>query len=228
MEGLTVRVARRVTLLVAALMLAGVTATGVWLWQGGYRAYVVHTGSMTPTYKPGSLVIDGPAKGNYHPGEVITFRHSASTTDVVTHRITGISRDGLIHTKGDGNRTPDVWSIRPDQVRGAVVFGVPVAGYAAVYLQQPAGIASVVTITIALILLWGLFFPSVGRDVASSEDAATVPRPRRSWARDSRRPAPSSAVLLVTALLVVNVVAATTVIVHHSTAAQPAQAAAHR
>ena len=60
-------------------VMVGIAGAGVWLWHSGYRAYVVHTGSMSPNYKPGSLVIDGPAKGNYHPGEVITFRHSALT-----------------------------------------------------------------------------------------------------------------------------------------------------
>ena len=51
---------------------------------------------------------------------------------------------GLIHTKGDANATADVWDIRPDQVRGTAVAGIPFAGYAVVYLQHPAGIASVV------------------------------------------------------------------------------------
>ncbi len=154
------RVARRIVL---ALMLATLVATvgaGVWLWQSGYRAYVVHTGSMSPTYRPGSLVIDGPAKGNYHPGEVITFRHSSYTTDVVTHRITDITNTGLIHTKGDANRTADVWDIRPSQVRGAVLGGIPLAGYVVVYLQHPLGVASVVTTFIALLLLWDLWFPA--------------------------------------------------------------------
>ncbi len=119
-------------------------------------------GSMSPTYKPGALVIDAPAHGSYHPGEVITFRHSALTTDVVTHRITDVTNTGLIHTKGDANRTPDVWDIRPAQVRGTVIAGLPFAGFVVVYLQQPAGIGSVVTALLGLILLWGLCFPAAG------------------------------------------------------------------
>ena len=124
------RIARRVCLATIIAVIVGIGATGAWLWHSGYRAYVVHTGSMSPTYKPGSLVIDRPARGNYHPGEVITFRHSAQTTDVVTHRITDITSTGLIHTKGDANATADVWDIRPDQVRGTVVAGIPFAGFA--------------------------------------------------------------------------------------------------
>jgi signal peptidase len=140
-------------------VIVGIGATGAWLWHSGYRAYVVHTGSMSPTYKPGALVIDKPAKDGYRPGQVITFHHSAQTTDVVTHRITDITSTGLIHTKGDANRTADVWDIRPDQVRGTVVAGVPFGGFVVVYLQQPAGIASAILALMALILLWGLWFP---------------------------------------------------------------------
>lgn len=154
------RIARRIFLATIIALIVGIGATGAWLWHSGYRAYVVHTGSMSPTYKPGALVIDGPAKGGYHRGEVITFRHSAQTTDVVTHRITDVTSTGLIHTKGDANRTADVWDIRPDQVRGRVVAGLPFAGYLAVYLQQPAGVASVILALLALILLWGLWFPA--------------------------------------------------------------------
>ncbi len=55
--------ARRICLATIIAVVVGIGATGAWLWHSGYRAYVVHTGSMTPTYKPGSLVIDGPAKG---------------------------------------------------------------------------------------------------------------------------------------------------------------------
>ncbi len=158
------KAARRILLAAIVTGLVGIAGTGVWLWHIGYRAYVVHTGSMSPHYKPGSVVIDGPASGHYLPGEVITFRHSPYTTDVVTHRITDITPTGLIHTKGDANRTADVWDIRPDQVRGRVIAGIPLAGYVVVYLQHPAGIASVITAVLALILLWELWF-SEGKPV---------------------------------------------------------------
>jgi signal peptidase len=144
---------------VIVLVVLGIVGAGAWMWRSGYRAYIIHTGSMSPTYKPGSLVIDQPARDGYRRGDVITFRHSGLTTDVVTHRITDVTSTGLVHTKGDGNRTADVWSIRPNQVQGKVTQGIPFAGYVIVYLKQPAGIASVVTVAVALLLLWGLCFP---------------------------------------------------------------------
>jgi signal peptidase len=149
---------RRIALAAVALAVLAVAGGTAFLWAQGYRVYVIHTGSMTPTYTPGYLMIDAPARDGYHPGDVITFRHSAYTTDVVTHRITHIMPNGLIHTKGDGNRTADVWQIRPDQVRGRVIAGIPLLGYLAVFLQQPSGIGSLATAAFMSVLLWGLFF----------------------------------------------------------------------
>lgn len=126
------------------------------LTHDGYRVYIVHTGSMIPTYDPGDLLIDGPV-GVLRVGEVITFRHSGLSTDVVTHRIVDLE-DNVIHTKGDANRTADVWDIRPSQVQGVVIADVPRAGYALVYLRSPFGVASVVTGVLGLVLLYSLFF----------------------------------------------------------------------
>jgi signal peptidase len=156
------RPSRRALLAACLLVLIGAVAAGTALWIKGYRLYVVHTGSMTPTLRPGDLVVDGPA-GAVAPGEVITFRHSDLTTDVVTHRVTAVTPAGIT-TKGDANRTPDAWTIRPDQVRGRVVGTLHGLGFLAVYLQQPSGIASIGTVALAIVLLWGLFFPSGAAD----------------------------------------------------------------
>lgn len=160
------RVARTVILGVIAILLFNVVAVGAIVWRnGGYRAYIVHTGSMMPTLNPGGLVIDRPAPtaDQLHPGEIITFRHSDATTDVVTHRITNLKR-GYIHTKGDANRTPDVWNIRPDQVRGSVAQYVPYLGYVVVFFRQKAGIAALMTGILATVMLWGLFFPAAASE----------------------------------------------------------------
>jgi signal peptidase I len=168
-----VPIVRRVALLLIALLVGVTVVTGVVFWQQGYRPYVVHTGSMQPTYKSGTLVIDRTPKGKLHVGEVITFRHSDYSKDLVTHRITDITSAGLIHTKGDGNGTADVWDIRPDQVRGEVIDGIPLAGYVVVFLQQPAAIAGIMLVAVALFLLWGLFFTA---EPVEDEGASSGPR----------------------------------------------------
>jgi signal peptidase len=161
---------RRRGLIVASLLVIGLVATGLAFYVKGYRVYVVHTGSMEPNYRPGDVVVDGPPPAHVHRGEVITFLHSAYTDDVVTHRVVGVTPQGLIHTKGDANRTADVWDIRPDQVQGRVRFKVPGLGYLFVYFREPTGIASLATGLLAIVLLWGMFFPA--------EDDVRVPSGR--------------------------------------------------
>ena len=148
---------RRVGWAVFAILFVGMLGVGFGFWHSGYRVYVIHTGSMQPTANPGDLIIDRPPSGNYQPGEVITFRHSAGP-DVVTHRITDVT-GGKIHTKGDANPTPDVWAIPLDMVQGSVRWKIAGLGFVAVFLQQPAGFAALFTVTIGLVLLWKLWFP---------------------------------------------------------------------
>lgn len=165
------KIARRiVTGLVLAILLAAVAA-GFQLYRAGYRAYIVHTGSMTGTYDSGDLIIDKPITGPLRVGEVITFYHSGLSSDVVTHRVYSL-KHGTIQTKGDANNTPDTWNIRHDQVVGAVTASLPKMGYVAYFLKQPAGDAAVVTGLLAVLLLWGLFFPSASRQL---DGAATGP-----------------------------------------------------
>ncbi|WP_051265026.1 signal peptidase I [Nakamurella lactea] len=150
---------RRVTWTFVILGFLGVLVAGLAFWQAGYRPYVVHTGSMAPTYRPGDLVIDRPAARSYQVGEVITFRYSADPNALVTHRVTEVTANGSIHTKGDANRTADSWTIRPGLVVGSVATSIPRLGYVVVFLQQPTGLAALLVAAIAAYLLWGLFFP---------------------------------------------------------------------
>ncbi len=174
--------------LAGALVLAAVV-TGTTCWLQGYRLYVIHTGSMEPALMPGDVIVDAPAGSDYRRGEVLTFRHSDTAADVVTHRVAGIRSDGRILTKGDANRSADAWRIRPDQVRGRTVAVLPWLGYALVYLQHPGGIASLVTTGLAVVLLHGLFFRP---DSPGTRQRPPMPRTPRSGAGDVPEPAGSA------------------------------------
>ncbi len=154
------RTVRRLAMTIAGCLLLAVLLSGAVLAHQGYRAYVVHTGSMAPSYRPGDLVIDRPAAGQPRVGQVITFRHSSETPDVVTHRVVSITATGLIRTKGDANPTPDAWQIPPTMVRGSVLRGIPKAGFVLVFLKQPAGLGALGASVLAMALLWSLFFPA--------------------------------------------------------------------
>jgi signal peptidase len=100
-------------------------------------------------------------------GEVVTFRYPSGPDTVVTHRVASSSGD-IVHTKGDANRTADPWTLHLSQVVGTQVTPLPRAGYVLVYLKQPAGLASLVTTVLGLVLLWRVFFPDEG--AAASEE----------------------------------------------------------
>jgi len=149
---------RRIALCLCALAIAGAAGVGGLAWHAGYRIYVVHTGSMTPTLNPGDAVLDRPAPDSVHSGEVITFAVHSGPDSVVTHRVASV--DGTtVKTKGDANRTVDPWTLHISQVVGSQLLALPHMGYLLVYLQHPQGISSVLTSLVALILLWQIFFP---------------------------------------------------------------------
>jgi signal peptidase len=159
-----------------ALVLLSLVGGAVFAWSHGYRLYAVKTGSMTPTYRPGDLVIDAVPDGHYPVGSVVTFRPASGGAGVTTHRVHARSADGL-STKGDANRTPDVSAVAADNVVGRVVAGVPRAGYVLVFFQQPAGIASTMTLALSVVLSWSLFFPASRRpeDSAVTETTGRIP-----------------------------------------------------
>jgi signal peptidase len=142
--------------LLSALLLTAV-GVGLLAWHEGYRAYAVRTGSMTPTYPTGALVIDQPIEGS-RPSvwQVITF---LTTDGPVTHRVHDVTPQGL-KTKGDANRTPDAWTVPLRHVMGTVVWGSAYLGYVFVFFQQPTGVLSLMLLALSVYLAWTVFFPA--------------------------------------------------------------------
>ena len=185
---------RRLTaLVVCAALLGTIACTLAFAWAQGYRLYVVQTGSMSPTFNAGDVVIDRTTKAGYEAGDILTVQISAAG-DLVTHRMTRQDKQGLLHTKGDANKTPDAWALPPEQVRGVVKKSVPNLGYLVVFMRQPEGIAGVMTSALSIFLLWGLCFPGAATAATAKEQRARpsrlrVPRQRQSVvAGDGVRP----------------------------------------
>ena len=177
---------KRITLALLAVVVLGVMVTGAALFHQGYRIYVIHTGSMTPNYDSGSIVIDRPGAVDLKPGTVITFRHGEGA-DLVTHRITDITAQGMIHTKGDGNRTADVWNIPMSMVQGTVIAGIPKAGYLLVFFKQPTGIAAIAAGVFALCLLWSLFFPGAPAERPEPKSSEPVDGPPKQGGKSGKK-----------------------------------------
>lgn len=155
-------VKRASTALLLVAMLGAIVGSAV-AWSLGYRVYAVQTGSMSPAYPTGALVVDvPPAADGGATGSVITFDLGDG---LVTHRVYGTTSAGVT-TKGDANLTPDSWTIPPRAVVGQVVATVPRMGYVLVFFKQPAGVAAVMGGLLSMVLLWQLFFPDIDDESA--------------------------------------------------------------
>jgi signal peptidase I len=100
----------------------------------GFQRYVITSGSMTGTYDRGSLVFDRVvATKSLREGDVITFRPPGQA-GLVTHRFVSVRTvrgQRVFTTKGDANRTADVWGPLTlcDAHQARVAFHVPYVGY---------------------------------------------------------------------------------------------------
>ncbi|HEY4225542.1 MAG TPA: signal peptidase I [Pseudolysinimonas sp.] len=98
--------------------------------------YTVLTGSMTPNYPAGTLVIVKPADvQQIRIGDVVTYQITSNQPAVVTHRVIQIieptTSAGTVSfiTKGDANSLPDAAPVKPVQVRGVVWYAIPYVGW---------------------------------------------------------------------------------------------------
>jgi len=128
------RVAHIVLNIVLAALLALAAAVAVVPRVTGSVPLTVLTGSMTPTFQPGDLVVVRPtAVEKLHIGDVVTFQPQSGVATLVTHRIIMINHDAqgnveTIQTQGDANNAPDNLLI-PDQIMGRVWYSVPMIGH---------------------------------------------------------------------------------------------------
>ncbi|MEO7348929.1 MAG: signal peptidase I [Terrimesophilobacter sp.] len=114
-------------LLVAALAIVVPAVTGS-------LPMTILTGSMTPNYPPGTLIIVKPVDTDtLRIGDAITYQIESGKSAVVTHRIVAITlvSDGTrtFTTQGDANNTADAEPVLGVQVRGKVWYSIPYLGW---------------------------------------------------------------------------------------------------
>lgn len=99
----------------------------------GSSTFAVLTGSMEPTYPPGTVVVVHPTPmDRLRIGDVVTFQARPDRPAMVTHRVVALrfAPDGtrMLLTRGDANGATDPRPVRAEQVRGRVWYGVPHVG----------------------------------------------------------------------------------------------------
>jgi signal peptidase len=103
---------------------------------GGYKASYVFSNSMSPSIKPGSVVILAPAE-RVKLGDIVSFKEIDPNTHNHTgrriiHRIVEIEDFGGkvgIVTQGDNNPFPDPGFLDPQDIEGKLLFVIPFFGY---------------------------------------------------------------------------------------------------
>ena len=123
----------------------------------GVGATVVLSGSMEPTLSTGDLLIIA-KQDSYQVDDVVVFQANRMA---VVHRIVELyektvqGEDGeeiqqMAITQGDANITPDD-PIQVSQIKGTVVFRLPIVGYLINMIKTPIG--TILILALAIFLL---------------------------------------------------------------------------
>lgn len=122
-------------LLLIFMVLAALVLIGVPMVTGS-QTYTVLTNSMAPHYAPGTFLVVKPiAFDELRVGDVITYQIDSGKPAVITHRIieVGATQSGqrVFTTKGDNNSLADPNPVEQVQVKGKLLYAVPLVGFAA-------------------------------------------------------------------------------------------------
>lgn len=130
---------------VGALLVAAFAAAAP---LAGYGLYAVRSASMAPAIQVGDLVVARRVDPTaVRPGDVITI--AVGTGATLTHRVVSITpNDGgpVFTTQGDANATADPVATLADQLRGVVVWQLPMLGFLLAMVTMPSGIAALFSI----------------------------------------------------------------------------------
>lgn len=112
----------------------------VSVWLLGWQLQRVESGSMSPTFPVGSLLVTAQVDPtDVEVGMPIVFEDPREAGRLVTHRVVGIAPGaGLAFlTRGDANATNDAAPVPASLVRGRVLWHVTLLGTLLDWLQFP-------------------------------------------------------------------------------------------
>ena len=117
----------------------------------------VMSGSMEPEIKTGSVVfVQKINPETLKKDDVITYASAEDTDILITHRLVAIEeKEGktIFKTQGDANNSEDVGEISSSQIKGKVVFSLPLLGYLSVWIREPKGFGLLVVLPALLIII---------------------------------------------------------------------------
>lgn len=120
---------------------------------GGYKSYLIQSGSMEPSIMTGDIIIIHQT-GQYNKNDVITFKNEEGR--IITHRIIEINNKGediFFVTKGDANRSEDEGVVFPTNILGKVIYVIPKLGFLVAFSKSLPGLIILIAIpALALII----------------------------------------------------------------------------
>lgn len=103
----------------------------------GGDAFVVMSGSMTPTLRPGDVVATRPlGAAAVRDGDVIVFDDPGRPGRVLIHRVVRHNADGSLVTQGDANTSTDSRPVARSAVRGLPVLRVAALGIPVLWRRE--------------------------------------------------------------------------------------------
>lgn len=163
-KGKILRILRRISLVVLVVVVSGLAFIAI---VPGYSTYFIRSGSMTPTLKPGDLVITRPVGGLFGseigPGSIVVFQRG---NNVVTHRVIFFDNTTIV-TKGDANEDPDNALVPVSQVLGIYFFKIPFVGYLVAFIRSKLG--WFLTILFPTAALLGLLIKDIIKEALTPE-----------------------------------------------------------
>jgi signal peptidase len=127
----------------------------VSVWLLGWQLVSVQTGSMSPTFPVGSLVVLGPLDpADVEVGMAIAFQDPVDPTRLVTHRVVAVAPGAELAfmTRGDANATTDPRPVPARFVRGQALWHVTFLGTVMDWLQWPRSFVLLVVAPSALLV----------------------------------------------------------------------------
>jgi signal peptidase len=156
-----------VAIALAALALAVVVPLAF-----GARPFTVLTGSMEPAIAAGDVVIEERISPlDAEPGDVVTFKDPEDQSQLITHRVRSIRRDGSslrFVTQGDANNTVEHWRIASGGELGRVLYAIPWVGHLTVLTHTRIGLLLILFVPLLLLAideLLRIWRPRAGRAV---------------------------------------------------------------
>ena len=143
------------------------------------QTHEITSGSMEPAILTGSLTFTREVSfEELSPGDVIVFS-TGSGDDTVTHRIIEVNTASReLKTKGDANELEDLRPVKAENVKGRVIFSVPLLGFIEGFFTTPEGKAasgSMLLGAVILKILGGRLEKSRAKKEAPDSSGAAAP-----------------------------------------------------